>query len=162
MASDPVSPAEQALRWPVRECEARADGSCVVGHADEIADGERWLVKVGVRTIGVFRAGDRFFAVLNRCPHQGAEICRGNVFPRLTSSRPDTYDFDPERLVLSCPWHAWEFDLGTGESVFDPTGTRVKAYPVEIEEQLKAETFPAEVDGGWVVVRLRPKPDREQ
>jgi nitrite reductase/ring-hydroxylating ferredoxin subunit len=146
--------AERALTWEVRERELREDGSCIVGRADELEDGERWLVKVGVRTIGVFRMRGEFFAILNRCPHQGAELCRGDVFPKVTSDGPDSYDFDSGRFVLSCPWHAWEFDLETGESVFDPTGTRVKAYQVCLEDP-KAETFPTEVRGGWVVVQLQ-------
>jgi nitrite reductase/ring-hydroxylating ferredoxin subunit len=34
-----------------------------------------------------------------------------------------------------CPLHGWEFDLATGRSVFDPTRTRVKSYPVEIDRE---------------------------
>jgi nitrite reductase/ring-hydroxylating ferredoxin subunit len=33
---------------------------------------------------------------------------------------------------LRCPWHEWEYDITTGESVFDPT-VRVKTYEVDIE-----------------------------
>lgn len=138
----------------MRECEVNPDGSCVVGRADELADGERWLVRAGSRTIGVFRVGDRFFALRNRCPHQGAELCRGEVLAKLTAAKPDSYNFDPERRVISCPWHAWEFDLETGKSQFDPARTRVKSYPVEFDQDLEATTFPTEVKGEWVVVRM--------
>ena len=52
---------------------------------------------------------------------------------------------------MRCPWHAWEFDLRTGRSWFDPERTRVKAYPVEVEH---AETFPVSVEDDYVVVEL--------
>jgi nitrite reductase/ring-hydroxylating ferredoxin subunit len=32
---------------------------------------------------------------------------------------------------LRCPWHSWEYDITTGQSVFDPR-VRVVTYPVEI------------------------------
>ena len=30
-------------------------------------------------------------------------------------------------LVLKCPWHQWEFDLATGQALYDET-MRVKTY----------------------------------
>ncbi len=41
----------------------------------------------------------------------------------------------------------------TGRSVFDPNRTRVKSYPVEVEE-LQAETYPVEIERDRVVVVL--------
>ena len=47
----------------------------------------------------------------------------------------DVYEFryGKEGRILRCPWHEWEYDIATGESVFDPT-VRVKTYPVEIRD----------------------------
>jgi len=154
MGSKYSSVASRPQSLSTREGVMRDDGSCVVGRASELAEGERWLVKVGMRTIGVFRVQGAFYAVLNRCPHQGAELCRGDVFANVTSDTPDTYHYESERLVLSCPWHGWEFDIATGESVFDPTGTRVKCYEIGLDEP-RAETFPTDVQEGWLVVQIR-------
>jgi nitrite reductase/ring-hydroxylating ferredoxin subunit len=33
--------------------------------------------------------------------------------------------------VIACPWHGWEFDVGTGEAIWDPA-VRVRTFPVEI------------------------------
>ena len=42
----------------------------VVAAVDEIAPGERKIVTVAGRSIGVFNVGGEFFALRNRCPHQ--------------------------------------------------------------------------------------------
>ena len=36
-------------------------------------------------------------------------------------------DYRQEGLVLKCPWHQWEFDLATGQALYDET-MRVKTY----------------------------------
>jgi 3-phenylpropionate/trans-cinnamate dioxygenase ferredoxin subunit len=70
-----------------------------------------------------------------------------------TATRPGEITYTREGEILRCPWHGWEFDLATGRSVFDPNRTRVKSYPVEVEE-LQAETYPVEIERERVVVVL--------
>ena len=36
-------------------------------------------------------------------------------------------DYQQEGLVLKCPWHQWEFDLATGQALYDEA-MRVKTY----------------------------------
>ena len=57
----------------------------VVATVDEIPPGARKVVDVGGRSIGVFNVGGEFFAVLNRCPHQGGPLCLGNTLGFLRS-----------------------------------------------------------------------------
>ena len=45
--------------------------------ADEIGLGERKIVDVAGRSIGVFNIGGEFFALRNRCPHQAGALCEG-------------------------------------------------------------------------------------
>lgn len=42
------------------------------------------------------------------------------------------YQFDEQQKVLRCPWHGWEFDVMTGESVID-SAVRLRSYPVEVQ-----------------------------
>ena len=44
----------------------------IVATVDEIAPGTCKIVTVKGREIGVFHVNDEFFAIINRCPHQGA------------------------------------------------------------------------------------------
>jgi nitrite reductase/ring-hydroxylating ferredoxin subunit len=41
--------------------------------------------------------------------------------------------YDEDNPVVACPWHGWEFDLKTGETVTAPT-RRVRSYPVHVED----------------------------
>lgn len=106
----------------------------VVCRLDELASGERRVVRVDGREIGVLNVDGRLYAVRNRCPHQGAELCRGTVGGTMLPSDPKEYRHGLEGRVLRCPWHGWEFDLESGEKLFDPSGhVRMKTYPVEVE-----------------------------
>lgn len=140
-----------------------------VGRAADLPDGERRLVEIGGRSIGVFNVGGRFFALRNRCPHQGGPLCKGRLFGRLQSNRPGEYTYDDDRYLLECPWHGWEFDLETGQSWFDPVRTRVRRYPVALERAesvadleprellpgpYTAESFPVDVQDQCIVVDL--------
>ncbi len=34
--------------------------------------------------------------------------------------------------LVRCAWHGWEFDIKSGESLFDPS-IKAKTYPVSVE-----------------------------
>jgi 3-phenylpropionate/trans-cinnamate dioxygenase ferredoxin subunit len=123
----------------------------IVAAVAAIPPGSRKIVEIAGRSIGVFNVAGRFFAVRNRCPHQGGPLCLGPTVGLATADGPGRIQYEREGEILRCPWHGWEFDLATGRSVFDPNRTRVRAYPVEIET-LRAETYPVEVDHESVVV----------
>jgi nitrite reductase (NADH) small subunit len=107
----------------------------VVCPAEELPpDGHR-TVTVDGRSIGVFNVGGTLYAIRNVCPHQGAELCRGTLGGTMLPSAPYEYEYGLEGRVLRCPWHGWEFDLATGEKLFDPAANaRVKTYDVAVED----------------------------
>ena len=49
-----------------------------VGPAD-LASGERRLVDVEGRSIGIFNVNGEYYALHNRCPHMGGALCAGPV-----------------------------------------------------------------------------------
>jgi nitrite reductase (NADH) small subunit len=106
----------------------------VVARVADIPPGERLIAEVAGRSIGVFNVDGRFYALRNSCPHQGGPLCLGRTVGLVTAERPGEITYTREGEILRCPWHGWEFDLATGRSVFDPNRTRVKSYPVEVEE----------------------------
>jgi nitrite reductase/ring-hydroxylating ferredoxin subunit len=132
----------------------------VVARADEIQPGERKRVTAGGRAIAIFNVDGELFAIRDRCPHQGASLCGGQVLGWVESDGPGDYRHTGTNLV-QCPWHGWEFDLRSGRSWFDPARMRVRAYPVAVERgqellegPYRAETYPVAVDGDYVVVEL--------
>lgn len=145
----------------------RSPQGYAVARTSEIADGERLIVEVRGHSIGVFNVGGEFHALLNRCPHQGAELCKGLLQGNVASDRPGELHFDSGTRLLRCPWHGWEFDIKTGRSYFDPKRTRVRSYPTSVEHgdaigadgriegSFRAETIPVSVEDDYVVIHLR-------
>ena len=75
--------------------------SVVVARADEIAPGERKLVRVGGRSIGVFNVGGEYYALRNRCPHQGGPLCEGFQFAPLRAAGPGEYARGAEGEIIA-------------------------------------------------------------
>ena len=139
--------------------------SVVVARADEIAPGERKLVRIGGRTIGVFNVGGEYFALRNQCPHQGGPLCEGVTLAPLRATQPGEYARGADGEIVRCPWHGWEFEVRTGRSWFDPERRRVRSYPArvrtcpagapaETSSDLAAEAYPACREGAYVLVEL--------
>lgn len=76
----------------------------IVARVNEIAPGSCKIVTIKGREIGVFHVNDEFFAVINRCMHQGAPLCRGMLVSRLESPTPGEYKLSRQGEMLRCPW----------------------------------------------------------
>ena len=140
-----------------------------VAAVGEIPPGGRKLVEIEGRSLGVFNVGGRFYALRNTCPHQGGPLCRGALLGLAASSGPGVFHYEREGEILRCPWHGWEFDIKTGQSWFDPAGTRVRTYAVTIEsagtrdasaaDRVEApyvvETYDVTIEQEQVVVHIR-------
>lgn len=111
-----------------------AEGTRVC-RADELAPGEKRRVTVGRKGIVLCRsAAGEFYAVSDNCPHQGASMCRGKLDGLMFATTPGRYEYGREGEILRCPWHAWEFDVTTGHSVWGEEGFRLATYPVTVEQ----------------------------
>lgn len=131
----------------------------VVGTLSELPPGSRRIVTVDGRSIGVFNIRGRFYALRNRCPHQGAPLCRGRIKGTTLAGRPYEYVYGREDEIIQCPWHGWEFEITTGRTYFNPHRMRVKTYDVtvergaaEAEEDVTLETFEVTTEGDLVVL----------
>lgn len=131
----------------------------VVASVDEIPPGQRLLVKVEGREVGIFNVDGEYFAIGNRCPHNGAALCKGRIVGLVEASEPGAYEFSRKGEMLRCPWHGWEFDLRTGKSRCEPDRTKVRSYDLKVETggalaegPLQAETFPVSIEKQYVVL----------
>ena len=105
----------------------------VVASVDELPPGTRKIVDVAGRQVGVFNVNGEFFALLNRCPHQGGPLCEGRLAGRLEVNAPgEPIRYTRGGEILRCPWHSWEYDIRTGQSWFNPARVRVRAYEVDV------------------------------
>jgi 3-phenylpropionate/trans-cinnamate dioxygenase ferredoxin subunit len=121
----------------------------VVARLSDVPEGTAIIVDVAGRSIGIFHKRGRFYAILNRCPHKGAELCRGTVVGALSSPSPSRYEYDSSHPYLQCPWHGWEFDLATGQSYCDPEVMRVRCYEVDTD---RGETLQGDLTKGNAVL----------
>lgn len=144
----------------------------VVAAVDEIPPGGRKIVEVEGVSVGIFNLAGEFFALKNRCPHQGGPLCEGKLWGALDSPRPGEFSYSRPGEILACEWHGWEFDVRTGQSWCDPRRLRTRSYRVSVqpgaalldEEETDsdgrvkgpyvAETYPVTTDGQYIVVEI--------
>ncbi|MGN6869218.1 MAG: Rieske (2Fe-2S) protein [Solirubrobacteraceae bacterium] len=105
----------------------------VVAPVHSFGDGERRIVDVGGRSIGVFRVGGRFYGIRNRCPHQGGPLCLGHVLGDAVADTPGAARISTDPLRIACPWHGWEYDLDSGQSFLGGAMAGVRSYGVGVE-----------------------------
>jgi nitrite reductase/ring-hydroxylating ferredoxin subunit len=105
----------------------------VVAPVSSFGDGERRIVSAGGRSIGVFRVGERFYGIRNRCPHQGGPLCLGHVLGDAVADTPGAARISTDPLRIACPWHGWEYDLDSGQSFMGGAMAGVKSYGVALE-----------------------------
>ena len=133
----------------------------VVARVADIPVGKSKQVEVKGRRIGVFNVHGEFFALLDKCPHEGASLCRGRIVGLAESDEPGQYRLSRAGELLRCPWHGWEFDLRTGKSFCDPHNTYVRAYATSVahgadvlEGPYVAETFPVTIEDDYIIVEM--------
>jgi nitrite reductase (NADH) large subunit len=114
---------------PLAPVAARPGETVRVAALAELPLGEGRAVRVGAREIALFRGdGDRVRAVAARCPHAGGPLADGIV----SGGR------------VTCPLHAWSFDLASGEGV-SPGGhcDAIPTYATHVESGDVFVTLPA-------------------
>ncbi len=126
-----------------------AEELIAVGALADVPAGRFLMVDVHGRRVGVTRLPDGALrAVRDHCPHKGAEICRGQICGTSLPSAPGELVFGRAGEVLVCPWHGYEYDLVTGEQLYQEHPTRLLTLPVAVQD-------------GQVFIRA-PKPRRRQ
>jgi nitrite reductase (NADH) small subunit len=110
-----------------------------VGGSSDFPVGQMKFADLGGRDVGIIRLqSGELRAVMNRCPHKGAAICKGMVGGVWDSSGPGDISHDRSREVLVCPWHGFEFDLKTGKEVFWNRPASLRMYATE---EINGEVF---------------------
>lgn len=75
-------------------------------------------------TVAIYKDGDRLFAVEAFCPHMLGPLFAGSI----VGTR------------VTCPWHAWRFDVETGERIDEgcprggPEARPLQRFGVDVDE----------------------------
>ncbi|KAJ5794770.1 hypothetical protein N7457_001369 [Penicillium paradoxum] len=73
--------------------------------------------------------GWSYYAMEAECPHAGGPMADSSV------------DIEDSAYVVSCPWHAYDFNVETGES---SVGIKACTFPVDVRGEFVAMDFPEE------------------
>jgi nitrite reductase/ring-hydroxylating ferredoxin subunit len=92
--------------------------------ASDLAPGQCIEATVGGTPVAIYNVGGTFYATSNTCLHRGGPLGQGLL----------------EGRAVMCPWHAWSWDVTTGENVANG--------------DLKIPTYEVRVEGGEVFVRV--------
>ena len=82
----------------------------------DIPDKGAKVVEVDETPISLFRVDKEVYALHNICPHQGGPLNEGFI----------------DGTKVTCPWHAWEFDIKTGECLTVPQ-SRQRCFKVHVK-----------------------------
>lgn len=106
----------------------------VVCSKEELPPGEMRVFALNKKTsiaVGCNREHE-YFAVRDVCPHQGAQLSRGKLTWKTVADEPCTYGIERDGEILRCPWHSFDYDTRTGQSLADPK-FQAKTYKVSEE-----------------------------
>jgi nitrite reductase (NADH) small subunit len=87
-----------------------------VAKVGEIAPGQGKTVEVAGRDVAIFNVNGSFHAIDNTCKHRGGPLGEGEL----------------DGTVVTCPLHAWTYDVTSGECFDDPS-CAVEVFAVKIE-----------------------------
>jgi nitrite reductase/ring-hydroxylating ferredoxin subunit len=102
--------------------------------ADELEPGQMRVIQVDRVALVVVRTpSGGYHAIRDVCPHYGARLSLGRLKPYVEGDEAGEYRHDPERFVLHCPWHGYEYRLDDGRCPADPARLRVRSYDVTVD-----------------------------
>ena len=90
----------------------------VTAASTRIALGKVTTMQVGKKKICIAHTAEGFFAVNDKCPHNGASLGSG---------------FCTDQGTVACPMHRYHFDLKTGRAK-SGLGDFVQPYPIEVRD----------------------------
>ena len=100
--------------------------------AGEVERGKSRAVTVEGWDLALHNVDGKVYCTSNLCPHQGRPIAGGIL----------------EGKVITCPWHAWMFDVTTGEAPYNPWN-KLPCLPVKVEGDDVLVGFPEHLKEGY-------------
>jgi nitrite reductase/ring-hydroxylating ferredoxin subunit len=106
-----------------------------VGKLADFPVGKFTIVQVDGREIGITQLKNgELRAVRNHCPHKGAPVCRGFISGTMLPGKVGELVYGRDGEILVCPWHGYEFDLMTGEQVYQGEKNKLLMYSASVRD----------------------------
>ena len=90
----------------------------------DLPPGQCAEVSVAGKPVALYNVGGTVYATSNTCIHRGGPLGQGML----------------DGTAVLCPWHAWSWDVTTGENTANP--------------ELKIATYAVRVENGEVLVQV--------
>jgi nitrite reductase/ring-hydroxylating ferredoxin subunit len=88
-----------------------------VARVGEVPPGTASVVRAGDREVTLYNVDGTFYATQSRCLHLKGPLGEGEL----------------DGVVITCPWHGWQYDVRTGENEFD-RALVLDTYEVIVED----------------------------
>ena len=83
----------------------------------DLPPGQCAEVSVAGKAVALYNVGGTVYATSNTCIHRGGPLGQGML----------------DGTAVLCPWHAWSWDVTTGENTANPE-LKIPTYPVRVED----------------------------
>jgi 3-phenylpropionate/trans-cinnamate dioxygenase ferredoxin subunit len=110
-----------------------------IGKTGDLENGGKKKITVQGQEIMLARAGDRYYATQNRCPHLGGDLSEGTL----------------EGTVITCPRHGSQFDIIDGHNVRWMKGTGlVAAVGKAMKPPRPVKTYNLKIEEGVIFIEV--------
>ena len=82
-----------------------------------LAPGQCMSLYAEGKDLALYNVDGEYFCTDNSCPHRDGPLGEGDL----------------EDGIVTCPWHAWQFDVRTGEALYN-AGSCVRTYAVQLRD----------------------------
>ena len=83
----------------------------------DVPAGEGRVVEAHGKTLALFNVEGAYYVIDNTCAHRGGPLGEGDL----------------DGPIVTCPWHAWRWDVTTGANANNPA-VKMTCFPVTIEQ----------------------------
>ena len=94
-----------------------------VAELEELPEGRVKTVTASIHSMALTHIDGAYYAMENRCPHQGGPLGEGSIEAGKDGS-----------CMLRCPWHGWDFDPKTGLPPGGHEDTGQQMFPAQVRE----------------------------
>jgi 3-phenylpropionate/trans-cinnamate dioxygenase ferredoxin component len=110
-----------------------------VANVNEFKDGGKKKVTAGGKEILVAKINNIFYAIDNKCPHMGGDLSLGKL----------------DGTVITCPRHASQFDIKTGQNLRWMKGSGL-AYSLgkAIKSPQSVKTYAVKTEGEDITIEI--------
>jgi len=105
-----------------------------------LAPGQKRIIEVAGKSIGIFNVDGAYYALHNRCPHMGGNLCEGPVTGTTLQTDKVEFNYGRQNELVRCGWHGWEFEIKSGRCL--------------VHDKIRARTYTVTEEDGQLILHI--------